>query len=91
MNVNAGEVCEVCGSPAAWHSSTPDKPPQHFLCTPHSNAWARFTSAYHNWYGYVRPGTRVNRARWEETFEQFLVEYQGTVSTWIRSGEPVEP
>ena len=79
--VNAGAVCEVCGSPATWESSTPEKPPQHFLCDEHSAAWSRFTAAHPNWSGYVRPGTRVNRTRWEETFEQFLLEYKGTVST----------
>ena len=83
--VNAGVVCEVCGSPANWESSTPDKPPQHVLCNSHSAAWARFTIAYPNWTAYVRSGTRVNSTRWEETFDQFLLECKDTVSAWARS------
>lgn len=72
--VNVGATCEVCGKPATWESSTPEKPPQNFLCQKDSAAWSEFTKTYPNWQGYVRPGTRVNRTRWEETFAQFIAE-----------------
>jgi len=76
--VNIGATCEVCGNTAIWESSTPEKPPQHFLCRKDSLAWYEFTATYPSWQGYIQPGTRVNRTRWEETFAQFVAEAKGS-------------
>ena len=76
MDPTKGHPCEACGDPATWESSTPEAALRHstrrqrFLCLPHGSLWSDFRSQGR---GFSTP-RGVNYRRWQEVFDEFLVE-----------------